>query len=160
MKLYVSLLGFWLCTPGTIWADTSPPAIAEPAPGPAQQELAVDLTCILPTNGPAVEHGFLMVRLYEYDPRVADRAATEIARVTMSGITHRPGAETTLRFPCAGKTASRKAYYLTAVLYPDEAPGRAGLYFINGFQQVLEKDLRQELTVKLTPVAANEGPTN
>lgn len=159
MKLYVSLLGFWLCTPGTVWADTSPPAI-EPAPGPGQQELAVDLTCILPTNGPAVEHGFLMVRLYEYDPRVADRAATEIARVTMSGISHRPGAETLLRFPCAGKTPARKAYYLTAVVYPDETPGRAGLYFINGFQQVLVKDVRQELTVKLTPVAADEGPTN
>lgn len=153
MKWSVCMLVFLLCAPGRIWADMPPP-------GPVEEELAVDLTCILPTNGPAVARGLLVARLYEYDPRLTGRAASEIARVTLTGIIHHPDAETILRFPCGGKTFERKAYYLTAVVYPDETPGQSGLYFINGFQRVLEKGLRQELTVKLTPVAGDGGPTN
>ncbi|HAL93125.1 MAG TPA: hypothetical protein DCM68_08905 [Verrucomicrobia bacterium] len=152
-------LAIWM---GVAWADVQPPA-APPAVGAAApEELVVDVTCILPATGPAVERGRLVARLYEYDARIADRAATEIARVELSGFSHRPGEETVLRFPCAGKTAARKAYYLTAAVYLEgAADDRSGLYFINGFQKVLRDGTRESLRVTLTPVdAAGAEPSN
>ena len=159
MRKLIGMVGFLLFTAGRNWADTPPPVI-ESVTAQAQNAVSVDLTCILPTNGPAVEHGMLIARLYEYDARHLDRAAKEIAHVTLTGITHCPEMETILRFPCAGKTAECKEYYLTAVLYPDDMPGHAGVYYINGFLRVLERTTHQELSVKLTPVDPGSGPTN
>ncbi len=140
-------------------ADVTEPAA--PPPSSPVEELVVDVTCIVPAAGPAVERGRLVARFFEYDPRIADRAATELARVELSGISHRTGEETVLRFPCAGRTSARKAYYLTAAIYPEGAGAdSAGLYFINGFQRVLTTGSRESLTVTLTPVGAAEEPTN
>jgi hypothetical protein len=123
--------------------------------------LELDLTCILPADGPAVERGVLVARLYEYDPRKADSAATEIAQVTLAGLVHEPGEETVFRFPCRGKTALRKSYYLTAVVYPAAtATASAGIYFIDGFQRVLVEGNRQALSVTLAPVDAAADPSN
>lgn len=151
-------LAIWL---GVAWADVQPPSAPPAASAAAQAELVVDVTCILPASGPAVERGRLVARLYEYDARIADRAATEIARVELSGLSHRTGEETVLRFPCAGKTAARKAYYLTVVVYPEGAlADSAGLYFINGFQKVLLDGSRESLSVTLAPVENRGESTN
>lgn len=162
MKRIQWILIACLCGPGSAGADAPPAAETEPpAAAVATEELTVDLTCILPAEGPPVAGGQLVARLYEYHPRLADRAATEIARVTLSGVVHRPGAETVLRFPCAGQTAERKAYYLTAVVYPQAmTEGQSGLYFINGFQRVLADGSSQELRIVLTPVDPGTAPTN
>jgi len=134
---------------------------ANPEPPPAaMEELTVDLTCVLPTNGPAVANGTLVARLYEFNPRQADSAASEICQITLAGVSHRPGEETVLRFPCRGQTAARKAYYLTAVVYPEGDGGQAGLYFLNGFRRVLSAGNREALSVTLTPVGGEAGPTN
>ncbi len=152
------LLIAWTIGLGSAAADV-PPADAPPRADEVRQELLVDVTCVVPAEGPSVERGRLVARFFEYDPRVADRAATELARVELTGLSHRTGAETVLRFPCAGTTEVRKAYYLTIVIYP---PGggaeQAGLYFMDGFQRVLMAGPREELRVTLTPVGA--GPTN
>ena len=148
-----------------LWAGTAAADVQAPAPAPdpagALQRLVLDLTCLLPTNGPAVARGVLEVRLYEYDPRKASGAAAEIGRVALAGIAHRAGEETVLRFPCTGETAARKAYYITAVVFPEGAPaGGSGIYFIDGFQPVLAAGDRESLTVTLAPVDADAGPSN
>lgn len=142
--------------------------IDAPPPGPPVASLAapagsvqVDVTCILPADGPAVERGVLVARLYEYDPRRADSQAREIGRTTLPGVVHRPGEKTALRFTCAGRTAVRQAYYLTAVVYPEGAPAdRSGLYRIDGFQPVLAAGTREALRVTLLPVPDDGEPTN
>jgi len=102
-----------------------------------------------------------VARLYEYAPRRADSQAHEIARTKLPGIFHRPGEKTVLRFVCAGPTAVRQAYYLTAVVYPEGAPAdRSGLYFIDGFQPVLATGNRESLRITLSPVPAEGEPTN
>lgn len=121
----------------------------------------VDVTCILPAAGPAVESGVLVARLYEYDPRQPDSQAREIGRTTLPDVFHRPGGKTIVRFACVGRTAIRQAYYLTAVVYPEGVPaGQSGLYFIDGFQRVLEEGPRESLRVILTPVENSGEPTN
>ena len=126
---------------------------------PGQEELMVDLTCVLSAEGPSVERGELVVRLYEYDPRVADRSAAEIGRIAVAGFAHRAGEETVLRFPCTGTTDRRRAYYITAVVYPEgAAPDRSGIYYLDGFQRVLADGVREALSVVLTPVAEIQGP--
>ena len=154
--LALGILAFWT---GSAAADVQPP---EPAPMAAgAQALVLDLTCILPAAGPSVARGVLEVRLYEYDPRQTSGAAAEIGRVSLAGIAHRTGAETVLRFPCSGTTAARKAYYITAVVFPEGDPaGGSGIYFIDGFQPVLAAGDRESLTVTLAPVDAEAGPSN
>ena len=150
----------WLAS-GCVRIDVPPPARGASglvAPAGAVQ---VDVTCVLPAAGPAVSNGVLVARLYEYDPRRSDAQAREIARTTLPGILHRPGQETVLRFACVGRTAIRQSYYLTAVVYPEGAPaGQSGLYFIDGFQRVLEAGNRENLRVELAPVPEEGGPTN
>ncbi len=155
--LWMSFFALAVGATADVPAPAAPPAAAVP-----MEEQVLDLTCILPADGPAVERGVLVVRLYEYDPRLADAAATEIGRVTLAGISHRMGSETILRFPCSGATSARKSYYITAVVYPSEgvAADCSGLYFINGFQRVLTAGNRESLTLALTPVGGEGEPTN
>ena len=156
---------FWLC--GMLWlaagcvrVDVPPPAPlpVHEAPAGAMQ---VDVTCVLPSSGPAVANGVLVARLYEYDPRRTDSQAREIARATRPGISHQPGRETAVRFACIGRTAARQSYYLTAVVFPAGAPaGQSGLYRLDGFQRVLTIGNREALTVTLAPVPDEGEPTN
>ena len=160
MRKTFGIWGLWVIGLGCAAADV-PPAAPPPPAEEALQELRVDVTCVVPAEGPSVERGRLVARFFEYDPRVADRAATELARVELTGMSHRTGTETVLRFPCAGETAVRKAYYLTIVIYPaDGGADQAGLYFIDGFQRVLMAGPREELRVTLAPVGTGAGPTN
>ena len=142
---------------GCVRVDLPPPAGA-PAPAGALQ---VDVTCVLPAAGPAVSNGVLVARLVEYDPVRSDSQAREVGRTTVPGIFHRPGQETALRFACTGRTAVPKAYYLTAVVYPQGAPaGQSGLYRLEGFQRVLASSTREALRVTLVPVPDEGEPTN
>ena len=168
MNVRWMLLGLGLGWAGAARADVPLPPVSNAAPAvesaavvPSQEELTLDLTCTLPTNGPAVECGRLVARLHEYDPRTAAGAARENGRVEVVGVTHRPGAETVLRFPCAGIVPVRKAYYLTAVLYPEDAAGdSSGLYYLVGFRRVLAAGNRESLSVALVPVGGEGEPTN
>ena len=149
----------WLAG-GCVRIDVPPPA-AMPEPVAPAGAVQVDVTCVLPATGPAVANGVLVARLVEYDPRRSDSQAREIARTTLPGIVHRPGRETALRFACIGRTAVPKAYYLTAVVYPEGAPaGQSGLYRLEGFQRVLAAGTREALRVSLDPVPEEDGPTN
>ena len=155
----------WLC--GLLWLaggcvriDVPPPA-AEPARAAPAGTVQVDAVCVLPATGPAVNNGVLVARLYEYEPQRADSQAREVGRTTLPGIVHRPGQETAVRFACIGRTAVPKAYYLTAVVYPEGAPaGQSGLYRLEGFQRVLANGSRETLRATLAPVPEEGEPTN
>ena len=142
--------------------------IAAPPPAPPPASLVapagsvqVDVACILPADGPAVERGVLVARLYEYAPQRADSQAREIGRTTLPGVIHRPGENTALRFTCVGRPGGRSAHYLTVVVYPEGAPaGRSGLYRLEGFQPVLAAGTREMLRVTLVPVPDEGEPTN
>ena len=159
------MVWMWSCfvlAAGCVRVDVParPPASSPMLVAPAGA-VQVDVTCVLPAEGPAVERGVLVARLVEYDPRRADSQAREIARTTLPGIVHQPGRETAVRFACIGRTPIPKAYYLTAVVYPEGAPaGQSGLYRLDGFQRVLAAGTRQALRVTLAPVPEEDGPTN
>ena len=155
----------WLCSllwlaGGCVRIDAPPPAPEPPRAAPAGT-VQVDVVCVLPATGPAVSNGVLVARLYEYEPRRADSQAREVGRTTRPGIFHRPGRESVVRFACIGRTAVPKAYYLTAVVYPEGAPaGRSGLYRLEGFQRVLAAGTRETLRATLAPVPEEGEPTN
>ena len=157
------MIWLWSCLAlgaGCVRIDAPPPAAAPSLAAPAGS-VQVDVVCVLPADGPAVERGVLVARLYEYDPRRADSQAREIGRTALPGVVHRPGEKTALRFTCVGRTAVRQAYYLTAVVYPEGAPAeRSGLYRIDGFQPVLAAGNRETLRVTLLPVPDDGEPTN
>lgn len=148
----------WLAA-GCVRVDLPPPDEAPTASVP--RTVRVDATCVLPAAGPAVSNGVLVARLYEYDPRKADAPAREIGRTTLPGVSHRPGAETGVRFAVVGRTGAERAHYLTAVVYPEGAPaGESGLYQLEGFQRVLETGSRESLRATLVSVSEEDGPTN
>jgi hypothetical protein len=154
----------WLCS--WLWLASGCVRIdVPPAPEPARAAPAgavrVDVVCILPATGPAVSNGVLVARLYEYEPQRADSQAREVGRTTLPGISHRPGQESAVRFACIGRSAFPKAYYLTAVVYPEGAPaGQSGLYRLEGFQRVLASGPRETLRATLAPVPDEGEPTN
>lgn len=116
-----------------------------------KQDLVLDLTCNLPASGLEVDSGVVVARLYEYDPRLADAAATEIAKVTVSGLTHKKGKNTVLRIPLYGKRSAQKNYYVTVFIHP--STGTQRLYFIDGFQKVFSSTDDETLQIMLKPVA-------
>ena len=157
------MIWIWSCLAlgaGCVRIDAPPPAAAPSLAAPAGS-VQVDVVCVLPADGPAVERGVLVARLYEYAPQRADSQAREIGRTTLPGVFHRPGEKTVLRFTCTGRSAVRQAYYLTAVVYPEGAPAdRSGLYRLDGFQPVLTAGNRETLRVTLQPVSDEGEPTN
>ena len=157
------MIWIWSCLAlgaGCVRIDAPPAAAAPSLVAPAGM-VQVDVACILPADGPAVERGVLVARLYEYDPRRADSQAREIGRTTLPGIQHRPGENTALRFSCVGRPGGHPAHYLTVVVYPEGAPaGRSGLYRLEGFQPVLAAGTREALRVTLLPVPDDGEPTN
>ena len=162
MSGVIWIWGMLCLAAGCVRVDMPPPSPPPPASlvAPAGS-VQVDVTCILPADGPAVERGVLVARLYEYAPQRADSQAREIGRTTLPGILHRPGEQTALRFACVGRAAVRQAYYLTAVVYPEGAPAdHSGLYRIDGFQPVLAAGNREALRVTLQPVPDEGEPTN
>lgn len=157
------MIWIWSCLvlgAGCVRVEVPPPTAAPALTAPAGM-VQVDVTGVLPAQGPAVEQGVLVARLYGYDPHRVDSQAREIGRTTLPGVFHRPGERTVLRFSCAGRAAVRQAYYLTAVVYPGGATGdRSGLYRIDGFQPVLASGTREALSVTLMPVPDEYEPTN
>ena len=149
--------GLAVAARGDVTPETATPA----KDASAQEELVLDLTCLLATNGPGVVHGRVVARIHEYDLRKPDSAAREVCRVELSGVSHRPGAETVLRFPCAAPVPERKAYYLTVVVYTGAAPAdSAGMYYLTGFRRVFTGGNRESLSVTLTPVGGEGEPSN
>ena len=157
------MIWLWSCLAlgaGCVRIDAPPPAAAPSLAAPAGS-VQVDVVCVLPAEGPAVERGVLVARLVEYNPRQADGQAREIGRTTLPGVFHRPGENTALRFTCVGRPGGRSAHYLTVVVYPEGAPaGRSGLYRLEGFQPVLAAGTREMLRVTLVPVPDEGEPTN
>lgn len=159
MRRMAWTLGLLLLGAGCVRIEGPPAAAVRAAPGDGMMQ--VDAVCTLPPVGPTVERGVLVARLYEYDPRQTDARAREIGRTRLPGVTHRPGQKTVLRFSCAGRVVEHRAYYLTAVVYPEGAPaGSSGLYFLDGFRRVLETGNRETLRATLSPVADEDEPTN
>ena len=158
------MIWLWSCLAlgaGCVRIDAPPPAPPAASLAAPAGSVQVDVACILPADGPAVERGVLVARLYEYDPRRADSQAREIGRTTLPGVFHRPGENTALRFTCIGRPGGHPAHYLTVVVYPEGAPaGRSGLYRLEGFQPVLAAGTREMLRVTLLPVPDEGEPTN
>jgi len=115
-----------------------------------KQDLVLDLTCTLPASGYEVDSGVVVARLYEYDPRLADAAAGEIAKVTVSGLTHKKGRNTVIRIPLHGKRSVQKNYYVTVFVHP--STGTQRLYFVDGFQKVFTSTDDETLQIVLQPV--------
>ena len=155
------MVWIWSCLAlgaGCVRIDAPPPAPSLVAPAGTVQ---VDVVCVLPADGPAVERGVLVARLYEYDAQQADAQAREIGRTTLPGIFHRPGEISAVRFVVNGRAMDAMAHYLTVVVYPEGAPaGQSGLYRLDGFRRVLASGNREALTAPLAPVPEEDGPSN
>jgi len=115
------------------------------------QDLVLDLTCNISSDGPEVDSGVVVTRLYEYDPRLADVAATEITKLTIAGLTHKKGRNTCFQVPLRGKRSEDRNYYVTVFVHPSSGDER--LYFIDGFQKVFEDADEQTLNITLAPVS-------
>ena len=59
------------------------------------------------------------------------------------------GRKAALRFPLGAKRAADRSCYVTVFVHPD-AKSKKRLYYINGFQKVLEKDDGEKVAVTLT----------
>lgn len=82
----------------------------------------VAVTVELPSKLSSFDDAALIAILYEFDPRLADAAATEIDRVVVRHLGHQQGIEQTLRFSIGDKLGAPLAdrrYYVSCRIYED-----------------------------------------
>jgi hypothetical protein len=92
------------------------------------------------------------VRLWEYDPRIADKAADLFAEQIIEEITVAPGLQR-FRFELGDKSKANpdRNYYITAAIYEKGRVGdvNARIYFLDGFNRV---KVPSEFTATLKPL--------
>lgn len=112
-------------------------------------ELLVDLSCEIPAPQKSIHNASIVVRLYEYDSRLADSRAKEVDRVTVHGIDLPNSRTSTVQLPLNAKRTEKRSYYITVFIHPtDQLKER--LYYINGFQKVFETTDSERLNITLT----------
>ena len=82
----------------------------------------VDVTVELPTTLPGFDDAALVAILYEFDPRIADKAADEVDRVVVRHLGHQQGIEQTLRFTIGdaiNNPRPDRRYYVSCRVYED-----------------------------------------
>ncbi len=92
------------------------------------------------------------VRLWEYDPRIADKAADLFAEQIIEEITVRPGLNHFIfELGDTSKANPARNYYITAAIYEKGRVGdvNARIYFLDGFNRV---DIPSEFSTDLKPL--------
>ena len=92
------------------------------------------------------------VRLWEYDPRIADKAADLFAEQIIEEITVRPGLNHFIfELGDTSKANPARNYYITATIYEKGRVGdvNARIYFLDGFNRV---DIPSEFSATLKPL--------
>ena len=118
----------------------------------AGETIKTKVTCTIPSPPRSLNGAALKAHLYAYDPRLADAAATEVDEHVETGIDLEPGRETTLKFSLSTFRQKNRSYYVTIFVHPD-AKSEDRLYYIDGFQKVLENKDLEELEISLFPPA-------
>lgn len=80
------------------------------------------------------------VRLWEYDPRLADAAADLFGYAKLAKLNHKSGKATTIEFEVGDKAKinPKRQYYVTIFLYKDGKVGdkKSEVFFLDGFNKV------------------------
>lgn len=103
-----------LSNPANLFAED-----AEEVPAP---ESRIDVTVVIPADLNGFHGAALVVTLYEYDPRLADAAATPREQVVVRHLGHQQGIEQTLRFIIGDSIQAPhpdRQYYLSCRIYED-----------------------------------------
>jgi len=80
------------------------------------------------------------VRLWEYDPLLADASADLFGDARLTKLSHKSGTDTTIAFELGDKSKinPRRQYYVTVFLYRDGKVGdvKSEIFFLDGFNKV------------------------
>jgi hypothetical protein len=108
----------------------APLVLAADPPKKDDKTTKVTGTFTVPKEQASFEKLTLEIRLYEYDPKVADKGADLVEKVEVKEFKHEKGKETVEKFEIGakGKLADGKGYYLT-------------LYVLDGETRVSRGDL-------------------
>lgn len=137
--------------------------VCRPAVGVAAEADSTEVTgtLILPATVGSIKGSVVEIRLYEYDPRIADKAATLVDKVQIKGFQHTQGKETKREFSIGKKPPEKldpkMRYYVTLFIHPGdpdktprthmgEATHRKGLCL------VLTQDHPRQITMKVREV--------
>ncbi len=107
-------------------------------------------TLTVPKDHPSMDKLALEIRLYQYDPKIADKAADLVEKVEVKKFTHEKGKETVEKFEVGAKGAIKDgmAYYLTVyVLDGDTRVSRGELSHDAGLGKVLTGGHPREVKV-------------
>ncbi|MCU0705365.1 MAG: hypothetical protein MUF18_15440 [Fimbriiglobus sp.] len=131
------------------------PAFAADDKKKDDQTTKVTGTFTVPKEQASFEKLVLEIRLYEYDPRIADKAADLIEKVLVKDFKHEKGKETVQKFEVGAKGMLKegKAYYLTVyVLDGDTRVARGDLEHDAGLGKVLTNGQPREVKAVSRPI--------
>jgi hypothetical protein len=113
-------------------------------------------TVTVPKAVPAIAKQTLELRLYEYDPRLADAPATLIEKVEVPDFTHKAEADTVQKFTIGekGQLKPMKKYYLTVFVLDGKTRTHIGRldHLTDDFGKVLTDGNPREVKATLRPV--------
>lgn len=115
------------------------------------EELSLKVSAVIPRDADSKSGLSAVARLYEYDPRLAGASAKEISRGSKHKITLSSIRKTRIGFELKGQRKKDRSYYVTIFIYPNQKSDER-LYFIDGFQKVLEKKNTESIVIPLKPV--------
>jgi len=111
----------------------------------------LEMECEIPAVGKAVEKAVVVARIFEFDPRLADVAADEVAKVELMGIDLSSQKATKLHFPLQFERKSERSYYVTVFVYSGSSKQKR-LFFVDGFHKIFEKMDTESLRLRLKEV--------
>jgi hypothetical protein len=132
-------------------------ALLLPAALPAGEKKStrVEGTVVVPKEVPSFGKRLVEIRLYRYDPRIADKAADLVEKVELKGFDHTAGKETKKNFVIGAKGALEPGmnYYLTLFLLEGGRRTHIGeCQHARGLCKVLTGGNPSKVVLKVRPV--------
>jgi len=100
-------------------------------------EATLNLESSIPADDASFTDAVLWVRVWEYDPKLADVSAKNVADTEVKECSHQMGTASMFNATVTTDIKEGRSYYVTSEMFPDEGKKRADrLYFTDGFNTV------------------------
>jgi len=114
-------------------------------------EVTLSLDSSVPAEGTSFKDAVLWVRVWEYDPKLADVGAKNVADSEVENCSHIMGELSSFSAEINVELKETMAYYVTSELYPNAEKRRADrFYFADGFNTVFDAKADDSQTISLT----------
>jgi hypothetical protein len=110
----------------------------------------LDCIFVIKANEKSFKDAVADIRVYEYHPFIADKAADLVGKKIVEKISHTKGTKSEVKHTFHVKLKPQMKYYVTIKIYKNKKMEHKDLlFFINGFQKVYQNGTDDKVNVVL-----------